>query len=184
MIKLFVKQRTETRICRKSQGGLWKQLPSHLWQPEQEENRIHSSAVLSLLRISHGFASDILIGPSERLQTMSKLILPSNRLVWPVLLCYSKTWSLILVAVYFKAQWIIFQYLYYYHGRNWVPVYETEQKGRVWAHSLPTVKRRLAEAVEGCREEDKGKWKRWDKPVKLPGSPLILEASTRMSKCM
>lgn len=40
-----------------------------------------SGALVSRCERAHGLASDILIGPSGRLQRMSELVLPSDRLV-------------------------------------------------------------------------------------------------------
>lgn len=45
------------------------------------------STPVSWLGGSHGFTSDVLIGPLERLQRMSKPILPSDRTVRPALSC-------------------------------------------------------------------------------------------------
>lgn len=47
----------------------------------------YSGTPVSWLGGSHGFSSDVLIGPLERLHRMSTLILPSDRIVRPALCC-------------------------------------------------------------------------------------------------
>lgn len=61
-------------------------LPMRHWGGKK---RLNLRTAVSLLRESRGFLSLVLIGPSERLQRKSKLILPSDRLICPVLTSFS-----------------------------------------------------------------------------------------------